>query len=302
MSHQKEYRSTVHHYLRAETFCAELTRNGIAYEALKIKFGSAFRKSFRNEIETVTTNLNENNYQAELELLLNRDSIYDRLPDGIFHQTRGNSKTSNVKEMSEEHRRFKEEEKHARKFFQPLEQEFFRYATMVEKEEVDFSFGMLNGNVKNELQQFWNIPDGLPAHCVRKLVQILPWANFIKGDAQLTAKALELVLEKPVLFESFTAFRQVAGNTAFKLGVSELGIGTVTGNQFDEPVACWKFSIGDLSKDEIALFTPANAYGRLLNHFEKIMIPLTIDIIFEFACIENADEETADVLGFSMVL
>ena len=237
-----------------------------------------------------------------MEMVINRDGIYDRLPEGIFHQTKGNSKTLTTTQMTEEYRRFRDEEKMARKFFQPLEQEFFRYSTMVEQEELNLAFGILNGTLKNELFSFWGIPNGLPDLPVRKLVQIMPWLKRIKGNIEQTAKALELILNKPVSYkESCTKQHKIAGKP-FGLGLGELGVDTVAGSSFWEPSPCWVFFIEDIKKKEIESYRPNSPYGKLLTHFEEIFIPLQIDIIFEYAVLPAEDFETDDVLGLSLVL
>ena len=302
MQRKKEYHSNSHTFLRAESFCAEMIASGFSFNEILLKSESNFKKSFRNEIENVSINYNEDTLAYEMEMVINRDGIYDRLPEGIFHQTKGNSKTLTTIQMTEEYRRFRDEEKMARKFFQPLEQEFFRYSTMVEQEELNLAFGILNGTLKNELFSFWGIPNGLPDLPVRKLVQIMPWLKRIKGNIEQTAKALELILNKPVSYkESCTKQHKIAGKP-FGLGLGELGVDTVAGSSFWEPSPCWVFFIEDIKKKEIESYRPDSPYGKLLTHFEEIFIPLQIDIIFEYAVLPAEDFETDDVLGLSLVL
>ena len=302
MQQKKQYRSTAHTYLKAEAFCAEMMANGLSFNEIRLICNSNFKKSYRSEIDSVRFDFNEEINLDELELVINRDGIYDRLPEGLFHQSKGNSKTSTTAQMTEEHRRFKEEEKLARKFFQPIEQELFRYSTMVEQEELNLAFGILNGDLKNELSNFWDIPTGLPDGPVKKLVQIMPWAKMIKGQIAQTAKALELILDKNVSYEQFKTYNHLVpehlkGNSLF-----ELGIDTVLGNCFWEPSLTWKFNIENLTKKEIAAYRPNGPYGKLLKHFEEILIPLQIDIIFEYAVMQAQDFETEDFLGFSLTL
>jgi hypothetical protein len=299
---KKEYTSTEHAYLKAEAFCAEMIANGLSFNEIRLIYNSNFKKSYRNEIDSVRFDFNEETNKDELELVINRDGIYDRLPEGLFHQSKGNSKTSSTAQMTEEHRRFKEEEKLARKFFQPLEQELFRYSTMVEQEEINLAFGILNGDLKNELSDFWDIPEGLPSDPVKKLVQIMPWIKKIKGEIEQTAKALELILNKPVRYDQMDSFdhklpAQAKGNCLF-----ELGIDTVLGNCFWEQSITWIFYIENISKKEIAAYRPNGAYGKLLKHFEEILIPLQIDIIFDYTVLPAEDLQTEDILGFGLTL
>lgn len=302
MHQNKEYHSTAHNFLKAEVFCAELMANGFAFDDIRLFCNSNFRKSFRNEIDEVKFDLNDETNREELQLTINKDGIYDRLPEGLFHQSKGNSKTSSTAQMTEEHRRFKDEERMARKFFQPLEQELFRYAAFVEQEEVNLSFGILNGDLKSELSGFWGIPKGLPEEPVKRLVQLMPWAKMIKGNAGQTAKALEFILEKPVVLTvKENSLQQVAHNESGS-GLFELGIDTVLGNRFYEPSLCWVFNIESITRKEVEAYRPIGAYGKLLKQFEEIFIPLQIDIIFDLGVLTADDIETEDILGFSLAI
>ena len=204
--------------------------------------------------------------------------------------------------MTEEYRRFRDEEKLARKFFQPIEQELFRYSVMVEQEEVAFAFGLLSGKLKNELFRFWGLPEGLPEKCAGKLEQILPWAKMIKGDIEQTARALEIILDKPVRFEAVSVDMCEVPVTSGDKQFGELGIDSVVGSCFWEPSLCWKFYIDKIEKEDIEDYRPVGAHGKLLKHFEEIFIPLEIDIIFEYGVLPSKIDGTDEILGYSLVL
>jgi len=302
MDQKREYHSNAHAFLRAEAFCAEMMANGISFNEIRLISNSNFKKSFRNEIDEAGFDFNNDTNTEELVLTINRDGIYDRVPEGVFHQSKGNSKTSSTSQMTEEYRRFRDEERMARKFFQPFEQEFFRYSTFVEQEEINLAFGILNGDLKTELFDFWGIPKGLPDAASKRLVQLMPWAKMIKGDPQQSVQALEYLLAKPVTIQEEEIQMHKATDPDSSNCLFELGIDTVIGGSFWEPAPCWRFTIENLSKKEIAAYRPSGAYGKLLKHFEEIFIPLQIDIIFDFAVLTEDDPETEDILGFSLTL
>ena len=296
------YQSDSYQYLKPEVFCAEINQNGLQFEKMIIKHDGGFKKSYRNETGKVCFVYNDKSQQEEMEISINRNGIYDRLPEGIFHQTKGNSKLQGVKEMVDEYRRFKEEEKHVRKFFQPLEQEIFRYSMLVEQEEQQLSLSMLDGTLKNELFRFWGIADGLPVLPVKVLLSIIPWVTHIKGNRLLTAKSLALMIGKPVTSAEWVQKTYKIPGGGMALGVGELGFTTVTGSTFQEPSVQWTFTIAKLSKKELALYPPGKPFGKFLKQFEEIFIPLTIDIIFEFKPLTNDSDIEEETLGYSLVL
>ena len=299
---QPEYNLKAHSYLRAESFCAELMEGGVLYEEVSMLLQSNFKKSFRNEIEEVTVKTDDKSGSSFIEMKVNRDGLYDRLPEGLFHQTKGSSRTASTQQMTGEYRQYREEEKQARKFFQPLEQEFFRYTSRIEQHEYQWLFNRLNGRLNNELYDFWNLHKELPTECLERLVSVMPWALTIKCNLKLTALALQVVLDKPVSYnERIIEQHKAVGNTA-GLGNMQLGENMVSGNSFSEPAVCWKFSISNVSNEDLNLYQGTNSYSKLLIQFEEIFIPLTIDVIFELTDIKKEDSKTGDRLGVSFIL
>src|SRR5690606_38619638 len=103
---------------------------------------------------------------------------------------RGNS-GSKVTEMVAEHKRYKAEEKNARKFFSPFEQEFFRYNILVEQSERLLTSGMYDERMQQLFRALWELNEELPKDAVRMMTRMMPWAYTIKSNLLLTAKTLE---------------------------------------------------------------------------------------------------------------
>jgi hypothetical protein len=288
-------------WLRAEALCAALLERGYSFDDLVIKRLGTFKRSYRNDIEAVTVKTDDGD--GQLELSVNRDGIYDRLPEGLFHQPKGHGAAAPVSEMVKEYRRYREEERDARKFFQPLEQEIFRYSISVEEEERRLLWGLQSGVMSSSFATFWNLREGLPGEGVSVLLRIMPWAHLIKGDMELTATALELMLERPITVVQQIVNDQVTEGSVFQLGAGELGIDTVTGNHFNDAGAVWTFTIGDMKGSEISAFINDAPYERFLKQFVDIFMPLEIDAVFEYALDTAVQAESGEeVLGYSFVL
>jgi hypothetical protein len=287
--------------LKAEALGAEILDNGFPFDNLILRPIGSFQRSFRPDI---LNNEQKDPQEEQVEISINRDGIYDRLPEGLFHQTRGNSKTSNVGSMVDEHRRFREEEKHARKFFQPLEQEFYRYAIMVEQEERKLGKGMYEGSLEKLFFEFWDISLDLPPEPASRLIRILPWLSRIKGNLQLTATALQLVLGKPVRAEEKQLPSAFTTERTASLGEIELGVDTVIGTGYTDFSVSWIFSIQELNVAEITNYPDNKPYGRLLKRFEELIIPVAVDVAFEFEFVvkEQSTIETEWLLGYSLTI
>ena len=287
--------------LKAEALGAEILDNGFSFDNLVLRPAGSFQRSFRPDF-LITEQ--KDPQEEQVEIVINRDGIYDRLPEGLFHQTKGNSKTSTVGTMVEEYRRFRDEEKNARRFFQPLEQEFYRYAIMVEQEERKLGKGMYEGSLEKLFFRFWDMSTDLPAEPASRLIRIMPWASRIKGNLQLTAKALELVLGKPVTANEKHTPDTFEIERAVCLGDAELGVDTVIGTEYTDFSVSWIFSIQEVSAAEITNYPEHEPYGKLLKRFEELLIPVAVDTVFqyEFAVNENEEAETEWLLGYSLTI
>ncbi len=290
------------HLLRAEAFVAELIDNGYTFDKFVIEYAGSFKKSYSNDIESVETVRQDRLTGDTVEIVLNRDGMYDRLPEGLFHQTRGNQRVSGVTAMVEEHRRFKEEEKNARKFFQPLEQEIFRAAVAIELEERNLLRGISGSKTEEIFFTFWDIDRNLPSEAARTLVRIMPWAGLIKGDLHLTAKTLSLVLNKEVSAERVLIAADWQQKESLGLGEELLGVSMMSGNGIEEMVSYWVFSIQGIPAGEILQYLGDNPYARLLKRFEELLIPVEADIRFDFGIEENEKQPAELVLGYSLIL
>jgi|GEM_PF-556903 len=304
MPKKVQYHHEILNQLKAEVFCAELLSKGFSFDDIAINHLGSFRKSYRNDVGEVTvlTDEYEENKNIKFKVDIHRDSIYDRLPEGLFHQTRGGSNTSATKDMVGEYRRYRNEEKQARKFFHPFDQEIFRYSTLVEQMEQELSIGMLDGDIRNELSNFWNIGKNLPQSAVSVLLRIMPWAHQIKGNLEMTSKALESMLGKKVTaVQTYQSIQQKVGDT-LSLGEGLLGVDTLNGTFFADTSINWVFTIHDVSKKEMLQYPPSEPYGKFLQQFEEIFIPLSVDVSYNYGINHNTDNDAEPVLGYSLVL
>lgn len=288
-------------HLRLEALCAELLGNGVSFEDITIRFAGAFKKKFRDDVESVKVSEGDDG-RDKLEIVVNRDGFYDLLPEGVFHQPIARNRNAGLTEMVSDVRRQKEEEKAARKFFQPLENEFARYTTFVEEQERSFASSILSGNISGSFDEFWDLPKGLPVQASAMQARILPWANIIKGDLKLTAKALQMILQKRVEGEEKRVAEQHREGGFFQLSDVRLGVDMITGNSFSEPSLCWMFTISDILAHEMEQFTATRSFGKLLKLFGEMFVPIEIDVIFDYKVEENKENNSEKILGYGFTL
>ncbi len=288
--------------LQLEILFTELLRRGVAFDKIRLDKQSNFKKSYHGDIESISEIISERSFREELQVTTNRNGIYDRLPEGLFHQPLGHSKVSSAASMKEEHRRYRNEEKEARKFFQPYDQEFFRYHLLVEQAEQAMSINLLRGNVNETWMHFWDLPDKLPMEASDAFVRILPWCFLISGDLDLTANALQFIFGKSVSVNVYWQNEHYSDIAPFKLGNALLSDNTVLGKKYSMPALHWHFTIHDLSVAERGTYPKEQPMGKLLKRFSDIFLPIHICTTFELTPDASQPDQQEEVLGFGFVL
>lgn len=289
------------HAFNSETVCARLLqKNGIDADAITIRRQGTFRKSYRQDIESFEVEEYKNRYK--FDITINRNGIYDLLPEGLFHQTLGSARVKNTQDAVEEHKRYKEEEKAARNFFAPLEQMLFRYKVYSEVAENKALFDFQNGKLNPSFYDFWGIGQDILKEEANRLLVLMPYLNFTKGNTSATTAALGYILQKEVHLE-----RQERpdsfGLPGPKTDDYRLGINTVLGDQVNDLLQFWVFRIKHINKEDLENYVPGRPTGKLLQKFVEIFIPLEVEVNFEFETDEINEEEGAEnILGYASYL
>jgi hypothetical protein len=133
------------------------------------------------------------------EVFLHREGFYDFLPEGFFHtSTRKYFKDHH--ETIAEFRKHKEEEKNARQFFMPLEQEFYKHYINKEIFEQEFYF---TPETIREFIDFYNLKDlDLNIYQKATLFFVMPYVSIIAGNLSLTETCFEIILQEKVQFKT----------------------------------------------------------------------------------------------------
>lgn len=260
--------------IRAEALVSEITENSSAeISDFTVQNLSTFKRPYRRDILNLKNSLlSTSDYTVNLNLT--RNGIYDTLPEGVFHD----SSDPSLKGMSHQKKREKQklEEKEARKFFQPIENEIFNQYINIEKEEralIDRFSDIKN----NFLLRFWQIDPTLPPDFVIKLIKLLPYTHKISGNLDLTALCLEKIIGEKVsiskTFKPYTLYTH-KGNLKDKLGVDMvLGVEEST-------ILCPEIEvcIGPVSNKNVKNFIPGTKWMKFITTFYEYFIPMEMEI------------------------
>jgi len=165
---------------------------------ISIRLLGTFRRFFSKDVEKIRSHSNTLK-EEEWEVFLHREGFYDFLPEGFFH-TNTRKYFKDHHETIAEFRKHKEEEKNARQFFMPLEQEFYKHYINKEIFEQEFYF---TPETIREFIDFYNLKDlDLNIYQKATLFFVMPYVSIIAGNLSLTETCFEIILQEKVQFKT----------------------------------------------------------------------------------------------------
>lgn len=266
----------LHYDVRAEVVVGELLDNDVQEAEVAVQMKNVFTRAFNKDI--LDAQLDDSQpYHPFVTLMLSRDGLYDRLPEGLFH-TFSPQKQQDVSEMVANYKKHQEEEGEARKFFRPLEHEFFLQRVFLEQREKHLLFDAFGKDADALFLSFWGIPQGLPKGPVNKLIRLMPYIHRIAGNLSLVQLYLEAILDERV--EIAQQHGRVAVSTGNQTGLGEcrLGIDSMTGNLFYTDMPRVLVKVGPLQHRRVYDFLSWQPYGKLLETCLGFLMPADVEI------------------------
>ena len=253
----------LHYDVRAEVVVGELLDNHVQEDEVAVQMQNVFTRAFNKDI--LDAQLDDSQpYRPFITLTLSRDGIYDRLPEGLFHEFTPQKQQRAVSDMVANYKKQQKEQQEARKFFRPIEHEFFLQRVFLEQREKHLLFDAFGKEADQLFLSFWGIPTGLPSTGVNRLVKLLPYIHRIAGNLPLVQLYLQAILDEPVRITAENGASAVPAGIQTGLGECRLGIDTMTGNLFYTDMPRVKVTIGPLQQRRIYDFLPWQPYGKLL--------------------------------------
>lgn len=198
--------------LKAETFISYLNQE----TEIDIVLSDFFKRRFSKDITSIQENLDKNN---TLQVSLSRRSFYNIFPERFFHSTY--SGTSFVETMVSDYNGRKIEEENARKFFSPLETEFFLQRVAIESAE-DLTFKSLGSpELVDFLMDLWQIDSRIPESIAAKILKTMPFMYKIAGNLPLLKLILENIIEEQLTIEKeYATIASEKSQEPWQLGIN----------------------------------------------------------------------------------
>ncbi|MGQ1911705.1 hypothetical protein ACT3CE_18235 [Marinifilum sp. RC60d5] len=282
--------------LKAEIIANQLFERGVSVDNLIVHLNSAFNRPFRRDIEKAQVGIEEES--DLLTLYLSRNGIYDLLPEGLIHERSEGNGRENIQQLIHLHQKQKREEKEARKFFKPFENELFAISVKIEQQEMALLKNQ-DHQFQNFLIKFWDVNPNLTESQKLFLLKIAPLAHSIKGNLTHICKVLQVFLGKLVSYSKEMI--------CIKSKERKEGKGLILGRNFiagnaTEELPMLRFQVEGLEEHEIVDYLKGGSIYEFIEEFLEYLLPVEYE--FEINC--KTDQKSSPngfgVLGYSAVL
>jgi hypothetical protein len=268
--------------LKAEAVVADLVENGLeSDDFIAVPIGM-FKRRYSHDIAS-TGIIELKNGSRLLAINLNRDAIYDGLPEGFFHQNREH--TVETKNISRKSKKLKEEEKAARNFFLPFENEIFSQRVSLELEERRILNRFSEHLADDFSTEFWKIDPSIDHDLLSAMVKFMHISYKIAGNTKLTEKCLGAILKEDVLIKTVrnrnpvTVKRKTGKKRQISLlGTSTLGVDLICGNEFPDAGYTMRFEIGPVRNSSIEDYLKKGRIRKFLKCFFGFFVPAETDV------------------------
>ena len=269
----KELKS-VNHDFKASVVAAEIIDNGVPANAIVFKHISLFKRFVSTEIEKIAW---EEKPDGELSLAfeLNKEGLYDMLPEAVTHSYVKKKKETASERLNEQ----RMQEKKARLFFSPIENEFawrIVHFDIIErqvhknddpkKNRKFFEYFFSDSKILNDMQ-------------VVTLMYLLPLSHKIRCDVKLISIVIAKILNYKVQVTKKNQRAKLAYNAAIPgLGYGTLGIDTILNSEYCSYGTCYQVNVYDVPAADYKHFFTGAKHLSVINFIKPYFFPVNADI------------------------
>lgn len=273
--------------LRLETVLADLVSDGMSMDDFIVMSNSLFKRNYHRDIEKAGEIQYEQSRKKKCCFLVNREGLYDQVPEDLFHQPLDSSSQADKKDIIREIKVQDELEKSSRLFFLPFEQELYRQRVTLEVEERSFLSAAADEDPEhNFFDELWNLPDFLSNAQKTKLCTLIPVLNKISGDLQLASFIMEHITGYQAGIEESAPCKSVLAEE-LRLGDARLGMDYILGGEVMELQSSVTIKIFLADTDSLIAFFPGGEKIKIFEFISSLLIPYEKDIIYELVFPQN---------------
>jgi hypothetical protein len=268
--------NTVETDYRSEVAAAGLIENGQAADMTLIVRNNGNLKEVSKDIHSIEIPDTEDAYEDLtdcLRICANRESIYDSLPEGLFHQPSDQRKLRNKTDIINDIHLHRDRELSIRRFFRPFEMLIDKIGIDAQLHEGKYHKIHLHDNLSGVFKGRWRILQYLSPRQTLLFMKLTPVIGEISRSFVQTARLMSIILDCPVVIrESEKTVSILDAEDRTPLGKWKLGISSVLGKTVENDHVNLELAIGPISPSQMRTFE----HNAINDHILKELIDMTV--------------------------
>lgn len=300
----ENYRHLTAFDLKAELLFDALIKNNIDDADIILKPKGLFYRKYNKDTSAISTDTNDPDI---LNIELSRDGFYDILPESITHNYRNRDQKEDA---VQEFKTRKKEEKEARRFYNPLENELFRFRHEIEKYEAGFFSSINTNGIADIIRIILGVDNIIPdILLVKMFAALMKQKNIAANDIPSICSILEKILGEKVTYTATNITLEHVFDIVEEANDMIMGINTTLESSEKIFLKKYNFIVGPLANpDDLPNYFEGHVLQSFLEVFFNLFIPFQEQFAFEIH-LNPEDEEFAmddsiykSRLGISTVL
>ena len=268
---------------KATTIAAEIIEDeAVAAVGVIILPKGPKKRAYDKEIADVTINRSDVTGREMVNITINRDGLYDMLPEGLFHRPPASSVMITEEDMIKDIKVRRDEEKQTRRFFAPFEAELNYFRTLVELYESRLDKKNEYDDLINIFLQEWQEFKCFTNKQMLILIHVLPVIHEQRNNTAFISSVLGMMFKIPVVLAYKTVHQPQKSNAAHggtALGGGQLGVNFIAGH-VTEPEEKLMINIGPVSAAQLMEFLPGSRNAQAMDILLSYFMPLQTDVQF----------------------
>ena len=271
--------------LRAEVVAAELIEKGVKQDEITFNPKGVKRRPYSRDIFDVKL---PNDDDEHYKFFLNREGMYDALPEAIFHQPLNSKPFKSKDEILDEIKIQRQEEIEARNFFFPIENEFNQLRLLLEITERKSNDNFSGSSVIQLFYKLFGTVTYFDNSQIAVLLSLLPNIYELKCEFSILSKYYSLLLgdEIKIKMKNERRIHEIdSTDSEFILGVSSL-----TSNQliYSEQIILIEIFTNENSR--VSLYLNDGICLKILNFLNDYFMPFEYEKKIELLLNESHRE------------
>ena len=266
-------------------------------------------RAFRKDVESIAGHIQDLEQKA-VSIYTYRESIYDYLPEGVFHPPSLGNYRNGVSDIIFQVQKQKKTEAGARRFFRPFEMESYYVLLSALFEETHYDLVSNSDALMNIIYELWPLLKQFDVPAAKVFTCLLPFFHAARGNKDWLEKCLTAFLQVPVkIFFTPNKINDIEeAATPLTLSQIRLGISTVLNGSHADGERNWDIHIGIIPYDKLKDYLPASNLRKLLRLLYSYCIPATVMVEEHFITEKKQDsfvlgkDVHTNLLGYSTFL